>query len=119
MHNKFKPIDVSQWSRKEYFEYYLNQVPCTYSITLNLDLSVLLKEIKKQDIKLYPTMIYLLSKIVNNHEEFRIVIDKKAGVVVFDILYPSYTIFQNDTETFTNMDRVYPFLLRILQTVSS
>lgn len=99
----FKPIEISQWNRREYFEHYLNQVPCSYSMTLNLDLTALLKEIKKRDIKLYPTMIYLLSTVVNRHEEFRTAIDKDARVGVFDFLHPSYTIFQNSTETFTNV----------------
>ena len=100
---RFKPIDISQWNRGEYFEHYLNHVPCSYSMTLNLDLTELLKEIKKRDIKLYPTMIYLLSMVVNRHEEFRTTIDKEAGVGIFDFLHPSYTIFQNLTETFTNV----------------
>lgn len=99
----FKSIDISQWKRREYFEHYLNQVPCTYSMTLNLDSTELLKELKKRDIKLYPTMIYLLSMIVNKHEEFRTTIDKDAGVGIFDFLHPSYTIFQNTSETFTNI----------------
>lgn len=99
----FKSIDISHWNRREYFEYYLNQVPCTYSMTLTLDLTELLKELKKRDIKLYPTMIYLLSMIVNKHEEFRTAIDRDAGVGVFDFLHPSYTIFQNAGETFTNI----------------
>jgi len=72
-------------------------------MTLNLDLTQLLKEIKKRDIKLYPTMIYLFSMIVNRHEEFRMTIDKDAGIGVFDFLHPSYTIFQNSAETFTNI----------------
>jgi chloramphenicol O-acetyltransferase type A len=99
----FKTLDVSQWKRREYFEYYLNQVPCTYSMTLNLDLTELLKEIKKRDIKLYPTMIYLLSMIVNKREEFRMAIERDSGVGVFDFLHPSYTIFQSASETFTNI----------------
>ena len=99
----FKLIDASKWKRKEYFDYYLNQVRCTYSITLNLDLTSLLKEIKRNDVKLYPTMIYLLSTIVNKHEEFRTAINANRQVGIFDILHPSYTIFQNDSDTFTNI----------------
>ncbi len=81
-------------------------------MTLNFDLTALLKEIKQRDIKLYPTMIYLLSMVVNRHEEFRTAIDKDARVGVFDFLHPSYTIFQNSTETFTNVWTEYtqPFL---------
>lgn len=103
MSMNFKHIDFSQWVRKEYFEHYLDKVPCTYSMTLNLDLTHLLKEIKSRDFKLYPTMIYLLSLIVNKHEEFRTALDENAKVGIFDILHPSYTIFQKDSETFTNI----------------
>lgn len=99
----FKLIEVSKWDRKEYFDHYLHQVTCTYSMTLNLDLTDLIKEIKRNDIKLYPTMIYLLSRTVNNHEEFRTAIDSEGHVGIFDFLNPSYTIFRNNTETFTNV----------------
>lgn len=100
---EFKQIDISKWDRGEYFEYYFNQVPCTYSMTLNLDLTVLLHEIKRREIKLYPTIIYLLSVIVNRHEEFRTSIDKDDNIGVFDFLHPSYTIFQKEHATFTNV----------------
>lgn len=99
----FKEIDVSTWARREYFEHYLNRITCTYSITLNLDLTILLKELKKRDFKLYPTMIYLLSAVVNKHEEFRTALDDHGNVGVFDLVHPSYTIFQKDSETFTNI----------------
>ena len=29
----FTPIDRENWSRKEYFDHYFKEVPCTYSIT--------------------------------------------------------------------------------------
>ena len=28
---KFTPIDLKTWHRKEYFEHYFSEVPCTYS----------------------------------------------------------------------------------------
>jgi len=99
----FKPITISKWNRKEYYHHYLDEVSCSYSMTMNLDLTHLLKELKKRNLKLYPTMIYLISKIVNQHEEFRTAIDKDKNVGVFDFLNPSYTIFQKDSETFTNI----------------
>ena len=72
-------------------------------MTFNLDLTAMLKEIKDQDIKLYPAMIYLLTKVVNNHEEFRMAFDEDGRVGIYDFLHPSYTIFQKSTETFTNL----------------
>ncbi|NGX30970.1 MAG: Chloramphenicol acetyltransferase [Chlamydiae bacterium] len=100
---KFELIEVNSWSRKEYFKYYLNTVPCTYSMTVNLEITSLLETIKKKNIKLYPTMVYLLATIVNKHKEFRTAIDEKSDVGVFDLMYPEYTIFHKDSETFSNI----------------
>ncbi len=100
---EFKLIDISRWDRREYFEHYLTQVPCTYSMTLNLDLTILFHEIRKRSVKFYPVMIYLLSVMVNRYKEFRTSIDANDNVGVFDLLYPSYTILQKDHETFTNI----------------
>lgn len=99
----FKPIDVSTWSRKEYFDYYLKDVPCMYSMTVNVDITQLIKTLKQEALTLYPTMIYLLSSIVNLHEEFRTAIDHKQSVGIFDWLDPFYTIFQKEGSTFTNI----------------
>jgi len=100
---KFEFIDVSSWARKEYFDHYLSVTPCSYSITLNLDITVLIKQIKHNNIKLYPVTIYLLSKMVNKYEEFRTAIDENGNVGLFDSMSPMYTIFQKETETFTSI----------------
>ena len=54
---EYRVIDRSNWQRKEYFEHYLKVVPCTYSITTKLDITA----IKKQRLKLYPTMLYCIT----------------------------------------------------------
>lgn len=99
----FKLIDVSKWDRKEYFDHYLHDITCTYSMTLNLDLTILLQEVKREGVKLYPVMIYLLSMIVNRHEEFCTALDPNGQVGIFDLLHPSCTVFQKESETFTNL----------------
>ena len=100
---KFELIDVSTWPRKEYFDRYLSITPCSYSMTLNLDITVLIRQIKHNNIKLYPATIYLLSKVVNKYEEFRTAIDENGNVGLFDSMSPMYTIFQKNTETFTSI----------------
>ena len=35
----FKLIDKDTWKRKPYFDHYFNQIRCTYSITVNIDIS--------------------------------------------------------------------------------
>lgn len=100
---KFELIEISKWNRKEYFDHYLKDTPCTYSMSLNLDITTLLRVIKNKNIKLYPVTIYLLSVMVNKHKEFRTAFDENSNLGIFDSLCPAYTIFQNDSETFTNI----------------
>lgn len=95
----FQKINRSLWKREEYFSHYISTIPCTYSITTKLDIT----NLKNQKLSLYPTMLYLLSKTVNAHDEFRMAIDKNGDVGIYDTLYPCYTIFHKNSETFSDI----------------
>lgn len=96
---KFQKIDKENWMRKEYFEHYFSDVPCTYSMTVKLDIT----KITKMKKKIYPSMLYYITTIVNRHSEFRTLFNAKGEIGVFDEMIPSYTIFHKDTETFSNI----------------
>ena len=32
----YEVIDIASWPRREYFEHYMNAVPCTYSMTVEV-----------------------------------------------------------------------------------
>lgn len=96
---KFTPIDKENWPRREYFAHYFQNLPCTYSMTAELDITALLAGGEK----LYPAMLYLLSMIVNRHEEFRTALNSDGILGVFDSMNPSYTVFHSDTETFSTL----------------
>lgn len=95
----FEVVDMKNWSRKEHFEHYVSNIPCTYSMTVKLDIT----QIKRRQQKLYPTMIYYIATIVNRHPEFRTAINEKDEVVIFDEIHPSYTVFHKNTETFSTI----------------
>ncbi|UOW69602.1 type A chloramphenicol O-acetyltransferase [Paraclostridium bifermentans] len=95
----FKIINKETWARKEYFEHYFSDVPCTYSMTVKLDIT----KIKNSNKKIYPTMLYFITKVVNNHSEFRTAFNMDGELGVFDEMIPCYTVFNQDTETFTNI----------------
>lgn len=96
---EFHLIDLNTWKRKEYFEHYFAHVPCTYSMTVKLDITGL----KKNRKKLYPSLLYSLATLVNAHEEFRTAINTQGQVGVFSEMMPCYTVFHKDTETFFNI----------------
>lgn len=95
----FNLIDRNKWNREEYFKHYFSDIPCTYSMTVKLDIT----KIKQSKQKFYPTMLYFISRVVNNHKEFRMALNNNGEVGVFDKLFPCYTVFHKDTETFSNI----------------
>ena len=96
---EFRPIHLESWNREEYFQHYLSAVPCTYSMTVKLDITAVAE--KKQ--KLYPAMLHSITAVVNRHEEFRTALDQHGNPGVFDAMIPCYTVFHPETETFSNL----------------
>lgn len=105
----FKLIEVDNWKRKEYFEHYLKDIPCTYSMTVELDVTRFIDKTKDRNIKFYFAMIYMISSVVNNREEFRMALNEDGKVGIFDVVYPDYTVFHKDTETFSSIWTEYSF----------
>ena len=99
----FKPIDTSSWKRKPYFDHYFNQIRCTYSITANIDITNVLSFKDRNKVKLYPLLIYVISKAVNKKEEFRPAINDRGEIGVWETLSPCYTVFHKDSESFSNI----------------
>lgn len=95
----FTPIDRETWERKEYFDHYFSQVPCTYSAVFPLDITSL----RQRGEKLYPAMLYAITTIVNRHREFRTAINPKGQLGFYQQMHPCYTVFHKDDETFSNI----------------
>lgn len=96
---QFTKININNWTRKEYFDHYFGNTPCTYSMTVKLDIS----KLKKDGKKLYPTLLYGVTTIINRHEEFRTALDENGQVGVFSEMLPCYTVFHKETETFSSI----------------
>lgn len=101
--NQFHRIDLTTWKRLPYYNHYLNQLRCTFSITVNLDITSLQQKLKEKGVKLYPVLIYSLAKVVNSHEEFRTSTDEHGNIGVWEKMHPSYTLFHKESETFSEI----------------
>ncbi|QHM95434.1 type A chloramphenicol O-acetyltransferase [Kosakonia sacchari] len=99
---EYTTVDLSRWARKEHFEAFQTFAQCTFSQTVQLDITALLKHIKAVGWKIYPTLIFLIAKIVNKHTEFRMAI-KDNELVIWNDIHPCYTIFHDETETFSSL----------------
>jgi chloramphenicol O-acetyltransferase type A len=115
---EYTPVDLSRWARKEHFEVFQSFAQCTINQTVLVDITALLKHIKEVGWKFYPTIIFLLSKIVNRHSEFRMNM-KDNELVIWNDIHPSYTIFHNETETFSSLWSHYDGNIHHFQNVYS
>lgn len=97
----FIEIQMEQWTRKSHYEHYRNNVPCSYSLTVDIDVSALLVQIKERGMKAYPAQIYMLSTIVNQFPEFRMTTNEEHHLGYWDVIDPMYTILNIDKETFS------------------
>lgn len=92
----FQRIDIETWDRREFYEHFIKEVVCTYSVTVNLDITGLNGQ------RLYPAMIWLLTKTVNEIPEFRTGLTKE-GLGIYDSMHPMYTVFNEENKNFSGI----------------
>ena len=68
-------------------------------MTVRLDIT----QIVKQQVKLYPAMLYYLTTVVNRHSEFRTAFNENNELGIYSEMIPCYTDFHKDTEAFSNI----------------
>lgn len=100
---EFTRIDRENWARKETFEHYFSAVPCTYSMTVRLDITAL----RQRGHRLYPALLHALTAIVNRHPEFRTDLGPDGEPGVYSEMHPCYTVFHPEDETFSNLWTAY------------
>jgi chloramphenicol O-acetyltransferase type A len=98
----FTPVPTN-WKRKPYFDYYFRTLKTKYNVNHHIDITELLTGIKERNLKFYPTFLYVIMRIVNQNEEFRMSFDENGKLGTWNYLVPSYTIFHEDDKTFSDI----------------
>lgn len=93
-------IDFDKWERREHYLHFINEVRCSYSVCVNLDISNLNGQ------RLYPAMLWLLTRTVNEMPEFRTSFTED-GLGYYSEMHPAYTVFNRDTKTFSGIWTAY------------
>lgn len=62
-------------------------------MTMNIDVTKLVKIIKERKIRYYPTFTYITSRIINENKEFKISYDEEGNLGYYDLVNPRYPIF--------------------------
>ena len=103
----FQKIDYAAWPRRPYFEHYHRDVPCWYSMTVDVDISALLPRLRGSGLRFYPSVIPGISRMVNADPALRMAMDETGAIGVYDRVDPKYRIFHKYDETFSVLWTAY------------
>lgn len=102
LNTNFNKINLDEWNRSQYFYYFTKMLPTGYSISVNIDITNTYNMIKRLGKKFFPAYLYVSSRVISEHEEFRIAnLDNELGY--YEVLHPSYSTFHNDDKTISSM----------------
>ena len=99
----FHVIDRDTWERSSYFDHYFFTLRCRYNIGADLDISALQSFRREKGLKFFPVMLYIVMRAVNNHREFRMAFNENKELGYWDEVWPCYTLFHPENETFTDI----------------
>ena len=83
----FHAIDMANWPRREVFYYFSHMAPTGYSITVEVDVTGLRRVTKEKGIKFFPAYLWLVTRNLNRHTEFKCAV-KDGAVGYYDTLTP-------------------------------
>lgn len=99
----FNIIDMDTWDRKDCFNHFFNNAKCTYSITVNIDITNLYNYIRMNKLRFYPTFTWVVSKAINNYQQFKMAFNKENNLGFFDEIGPSYSVLNDKTKVMSDL----------------
>lgn len=103
----YTTIDLNKWNRGKLFQFYIDKMRIVMSLTVDIDVTNLKIYSKKNDVGFYPLMLWVISKTINSHDEFKYSWDMDGNLIKWDYVSPSYTDFHGEDENFTKMVTEY------------
>ncbi|UNK69292.1 type A chloramphenicol O-acetyltransferase [Microbacterium sp. H1-D42] len=97
------PIDLSTWPRRQHFEHFFRDAPCSYSITVELDVTEFVEAVRSAGRRTYIAQIWALASVVNSHDEFRMTLTEAGAPAIWPHVHPSFTVFNEAQETFSSL----------------
>lgn len=103
----YTKIDLEKWNRGSLFRFYIEKMRIVMSLTVDIDVAPLCAYAKRKGLKFYPAMIWVVSKVINAHDEFKYSWDKAGSLILWDTVSPSYTVFNEEDEAFSKFVTEY------------
>lgn len=84
--------------RKEIFEHFYNTIPCTYSLTCEVDITSVVKSKKGVNVGI----LYAIAKVLNSLENFRMYYENEI-LDCYEVIHPSFTLLNQSKTGFLNL----------------
>ena len=94
-----KEIDMTNWKRKEHFQFFYRMDYPHYNISFQIDITELLMNIKKMAIPFHDTMIYLSTLSANQFDELKYRI-RDGRVVLHEMIHAAFTDMDKGDDNF-------------------
>ena len=105
---KYKIIDKQTYYRKGVYRHFTEDCKCSTSMTARIDVTELVEYSKKTGTKFYLNFLYLLSKVLNSRDDYKMdYLYKMDTLICYDVINPCHYVFHEDTETCTTVHSEY------------
>lgn len=68
----FQPIDMETWPMAQAFYYYTQMAPTSYTVNVNMNVTILRKILKDRGYKFFPAYLYSVTKAIAKQPELRV-----------------------------------------------
>ena len=93
-------VDKEKYYRKGVYRHFSEDCKCSVSMTARIDVTELYRKSKATDTKFYLNFLYILCKVLNSREDYRMgYLWQTDTLVCYDKINPVQYVFHDDTET--------------------
>lgn len=81
---KYEIVNLETWKRRKLFRFYIENLRNVMSMTVDIDVTALIEFVHAHGLKFYPTMMWVVSKAINQREEFKYGWDKEGKLTLLE-----------------------------------
>ena len=111
-------VDMAAWDRRDLYTFYMTELKIVMNMTVKMDVTHALAFSRAKGLKFHSVMMWAVGQILNARDEFRYSLDENGELIKWDMISPSYTDFNPETEHFVKFvteysNDLYDFCARV------
>ena len=104
---KYEVINLETWERGGLFKFYIDNLRNVMSLTADINVTKLVDFVRSNNLKFYPSAMWIISKAINAHDEFKYGWNKNGNLIRWDFVSPYYADFHKEDNRFVKLVAEY------------